>query len=463
MTDRPPQPSDPRPHTAARGRAARLAPPPGPLLVWLVLPVLVPLQPVAARADPGQLETTLSAGFDSFGERYTIDEADTLDFTSELRSIAGLRYTREWGRGHELELRNTLSVSGSSLRNQLVTGVELVRRRDDRLILSNELSVKRFDRGDDYSVASDHVQETVRAGYRARLDESVVLRLGQRLEVYAFDDPSTYEYDYRRSRTSVDLDVVRGLGTAFDLGYAFAYRGVPDSTAIDYLDHEVRGDLLGYFGSRATLDLGTSLFRRSYRDPEVRPGYYLLDGAARLGVRVADRLELRLHQELELYDYRAPNEVYFDSRRHLNGVEAAFEPTADVRLGLEPRFTYLKASNDAEEYQETSVVVSGEWIRLDGLWLTASLELGRRDYRAVAENLLATELSTGTNQVADDDPFAALLYTDYGFARVNLFATVEFARRYAFNLYLSHEPERHDDSSDDTTLTLLSTDITVRF
>jgi hypothetical protein len=475
MTDRPPQPSarSPRrsPPRAAPCRRSLPVPCAGgrpalpvvlalPALLVLALPGIAP-QPVAA--GNGRLETTLSAGFDSFGERYSIDEADTLDFTSELRSIAALRYTRDWGRGHELELRNTLSLSGSSLRNQLVTEVDLVRRRNDRLTLANELAVKRFDRGDDYSVASDHVQETVRASYRAQLDESVRLRLGQRLELYAFDEPSTYEYDYRRSRTSIDLDVVRGLDAVFDVGYALAYRDVPDSTAIDYLDHEVRGDLLGYLGRRTTLDLGLSLSRRGYRDPSARPGYYLLDGSARLGMRVADQLELRLRQELELYDYDTPNDVYFSSQRHLNGVEASYEPSVDVRLGLEPRFTRHTASNDAEEYRETSVVLSGEWIRLDGLWITTSLELGQRHYREVEEELLASTGSAETVQLDDEETVSPFLYSDYDFTRVNVFATVEFARRYAFNLYLSHEPERHDDANDDTTMTLISTDITVRF
>ena len=41
--------------------------------------------------------TTVSAGFDSFGERFSIAEDDTLDFTNEFRSQVGLDYRYLWG------------------------------------------------------------------------------------------------------------------------------------------------------------------------------------------------------------------------------------------------------------------------------------------------------------------------------------------------------------------------------
>jgi hypothetical protein len=426
------------------------------LTTLLILGLAVP----AARPDvvigaSGRLITTLSAGFDSFGEKYSIDEADTLDYTNELRSIVGLQYTNGWGPGHAVSVRNHLSISNASLRNLLRFDLDLVPRPGDRFTLSNELVAKRFDRGEDYVLSSDHIQEMVRAAYRLRVNQSVRLRLGQRFELMDFRQASYYEYDYRRSVTGIDLDVERGIDSYVNVGYALAYRAVPDSSEVRYLDQNLHGSLLQYIGMRSALDLRGEMARRRYGDPAARPGYFYFDLGGRFSYRLTERVELRLRQQLESYSYDVPSEVYFNYTRYLGGVEASFSPHLDVRLGIEPRLGLLRASAPIEEYREISVVLAGDWIRVDGIWLTASLEIGKRRY--LVAGVVDPEALTG------EDPFVGSLYSDYAFNRVNLFSTVEFRRRYALNLFLSFEPERHVNDADDTTTTLVSTDLTVRF
>lgn len=410
------------------------------------------------------LSSTFSMGFDSFSEKYSIEEADTLDFSDEFHTAVGLAYVRAWGvsspaseaaperawKGGVVEddvrlgVSDVLTVSEAAVRNRWNVDFELPTGQDDRLSLANELTTKRFDPSDELNLSSDYVQELARFLYRARLSDVLAVSLRDRFELVDFSQQDAYEVDYRLNEAGAGLSIETGLDGSVDFAYGLSDRVVPDSSAIDYREHGFRVGGWRAFGFRTNLEFKGEVERRRYRDELTRPGYFTFIGDGHLAVRATDRLELRLRQELETWDYDAPSQVYYDRFLHGTGVEARVNLTPELELGLEPRYTFLRGSDESiEDYDEPSAVLAGDWVRLDRLWLTASIEYGRRDY---------------ARQVTD-----ASIFSDYTFVRTNLFGAVELSRRTVWNLYLSHEPERHLNQDDDTTTALFSTDLTVRF
>lgn len=402
---------------------------------------------------PGRdgLSPTFSLGFDSFSEKYSIEDADTLDLSNELRSSVGLTYRRGWGSevnpGREasvFQIKDVLTVSDAAIRNRWDVDLELAVRSGDRLSLSNELSSRRIDPGGDLNLSSDYIQDVARFYYRDRLSEILVFTLRDRFEVIDFDEEDAYETDYRRNEASAELAIEPGLDGSVEFAYTRGDRAVPDSSAIDYREHALRVTWWQGFGWSTRVEAQGEIERRRYRDEVTRPGYFLITGDGHLAVALTQRLEVRLHEELEVTSYDALSQVYFDRFLQRAGLEAAVSVTAALELGLEPRYTFLRAEEESEEdYDEWSAVLAGDWIRLDRLWLTSSVEIGRRDYR-VAET-------------------QGSIFSDYTFVRTDLFSTFELSRLITWNVYMSREPERHAIEDDDTTTTLFSTELTVKF
>jgi hypothetical protein len=252
---------------------------------------------------------------------------------------------------------------------------------------------------------------------------------------------SQYEYDYWRNETETSLRINPNFDTSLEFAYAFGYRSVPDSSAIDYREHQLRADWWQTYGFRTDLEWSGEVEERSYIDEETRPGYVRVATGVHLGVWVTDQAGLRFREELEVIDYDAASQVYFSTFLNRIGVEAAFRVTPALEIGIEPRFALLRAdAASGEDFDELSLVLSGDWFRLSRLWFDASFELGHRDYSD-----------------------AVGIYSDYWFGRSNLYATIELGNRTAWNLFLSYEPERHEIDGDDTTTALVSTDLTLRF
>jgi hypothetical protein len=419
-------------------------------MVLLAAPAL----PVDAAGQEDGFSSTFSLGFDSFSEKYSIEDADTLDYSNELRSAVGLAYGRRWGgtgaaqdAGYgtsRFEVKDVLTVSDAAVRNRWNMGLDLAAGANHQVSLANELTNKRFNSGDELNLSSDYVQELARVLYRTRLSDILAINLRDRFELVDFSQEDAYEMDYRRNEAGAGLSIEPGVDASLDFAYALSHRTVPDSSAIDYREHDFRVDWWQVFGFRTSVEVKGEVERRRYEDELIRPGYFTFLGDGHLEVRVTDRFAMRLREEIESSDYDAQSEVYYDRVLQRAGVEARFNVTSELELGLEPRYTLLRGADESiEDYDELSVVLAGDWIRFNRLWLTSSVEYGRRVYAA---------------QVVD-----AGVFSDYTFFRTNVFSTVELGRGTVWNLYLSHEPERHVNDNDDTTTALFSTDLSVRF
>lgn len=401
------------------------------------------------RVSAATLPVQWSAGigFDSFGEQYSIEEADTLDFSNEVWTRAGLLVQKPWTDAGRFWAEDQLSVSNVALRNRLGLGFDRGFRMDDALSVRSDLTVRRNhperDPDDALALSSGYWQEDARAGYRPRLTDWGRLRLGERFFVIDFTDDSHYEYDYLQNELSAGLEVEPGPGRGLDGDYIYARRVVPDSSAIDYQEHRGRIEYRQSDGLWGRFELVGEAARRHYRVETVRPGSTTVRGAGAVALVAGDRFEVRIEDGLESIDYDAPSTIYFDQTENRFGVGLFYSPGPALELGGEPRYTLLRAAAGADEdYDEWSLVFSTRVFSRRRWWIDLAVEPGHRDYLAAA---------------------AESIYSDYDFVRGTVLGSIQLGARTTLNGYLSYEPERHEEPGDDATITLVSTDLSFRF
>ncbi len=396
-----------------------------------------------------RLSATLAVGFDSFSEKYSIVEADTLAYANEINSTLGVSYRAPIKGTGVLLAADEFSASTAALRNRLTLGLDLPRRQDDRLTMGNTLTLRRYfarDRDDELALPSDHIEDEAEVRYRARLTDHVTMAVRDRFDLVDYRTQTPYELDSYRNRIGGEAVIEPEPMSRLAIAYDFARQAVPDSSAIDYGEHDLLADLWQGLGYRHDLELHGELVRRSYRDETSRPGYYLFGAGGRLASRLGERWTLAPRAEIEATSVDIPSDVYYSGLLTRFGIDLAIAATPELTVGLEPRGALLRADAAAgEDYDELSVAWHGEWFRLGRAWIQGALDFGYRDYRA-----LTTAPLDG-------------LYSDYRFFRINTIGAIEFDERTTFNFYVSFEPERHDVESDDATIILVSTDLAYRF
>jgi hypothetical protein len=390
---------------------------------------------------------TAGIGFDSFGERYSLEDADTLDFSNEVWTRAGMLVQRPLTRRGRFWVDDQLSFSNVALRNRLALGLDVLLRADDALHLKSDLGLRRnhpdLNRDDALAASSSYWQEDARLSYRPRLTDELRLRLGERFFVIDFMDETRYEYDYFQNEAGFGLELEPALGRLFELDYGWARRMVPDSSAVDYGEQRLQIGYRQSDGLWGRFELMGEAARRNYRAEEVRPGSTVVRAEGALALALAERWEVRVGDGCESTTYGAPSAVYFDVIENRVGAGVFLLLGPAFELGAEPRYTLLRAAEEADEdYDELSLGLSLRAFRGQSGWLDLAVEPGHRDY-------------------LDQAPES--IYSDYDFVRGTAVGSLQLGDRTTLSAYLSYEPERHEEPGDDATITLISTDLTVRF
>jgi hypothetical protein len=413
-------------------------------LLWIV--PITASEAVGGAPPTPPVQWTAGIGFDSFGERYSIEEADTLAFSNEVWTRAGLHLQRPWSRRGRVWVEDLLSFSNLALRNRLALGGDFSFRQDDALSFRSDLALRRnhpkSDPDDALAVSSSYWQEDARISYRPRLGDQLRLRLGERFFAIDFEDESRYEYDYFQNELLAAVELERGPGRVLDLDYGYARRTVPDSSAIDYGEQRLRASFRATDGLWGRFELMGEAARRHYRVEEVRPGSTVIRAEGALVFAAGERFEVRLGDGLESTTYDAPSNVYFDLIENRAGLGVFFLPGPAIEVGGEPRYTRFRADEGGEDFDELSLVLALRIFRGRQGWFDLAIEPGHRDY-----------LAGGPESI----------YSDYDFVRGTLLGSLALGDRTSLDTYLSYEPERHEEPGDDAAITLISADLTVRF
>jgi hypothetical protein len=114
-----------------------------------------------------------------------------------------------------------------------------------------------------------------------------------------------------------------------------------------------------------------------------------------------------------------------------------------------PRSVFSGARYQART-NTTSWVQDLAWNTAGGTraWISLSYEPGVRSYPAFDTNPVDREPS---------------LFSDYSYHRLSLFANVRIARSLTFSAFIDYPPEDHKREGDDTTVTLVSLELTSAF
>ncbi len=181
---------------------------------WLAFIALTSLNFIlpAGSAMAGKVSGSITTGFDSFTEKYTIVEEDTLDRLTEFRTRLRLGYT------HGSFLKNYLQLQGESLVGEESlesTGrVYFIRRSDAaRFAIDTDLTYRTFRDSSDYSFPNDFLRYNLRTYFQRTIAPGLSLRLTDRLEVLDFDQRTEFDYDYVRNSITLSGDLDRDLTT----------------------------------------------------------------------------------------------------------------------------------------------------------------------------------------------------------------------------------------------------------
>jgi hypothetical protein len=403
----------------------------------------------ASLAHAGRWLGSLEAGYESYSERYSIADDDTLSSVDEFRSRARLAYaTGLLGRNYMLlEARAMFGESSWDA----VARAMLTRRFGEvaRHALNVDAEVMRrgFREGSTYEFPNDYTRGAARAGLRARTTQSITLRAEDRVEIVDYEQRTEFDYDYLKNHASLAVDFSRDPTRGVLAGVRHTTFAVPDSAEIEY------DAWLPFFEVRAFDDLhqralvSASVERRDYPDDGTRSSFWAVVVALGLEWSLHHHWSIEMIDDVEDYAYDEETGAYHDYVENAAAILLNFN-TESVQVGAGPAFGWLNSDTSPDdEYRELGVRFVLEMMGGSGWWVSASYEPGVRDYPSYQDGDPLTDMTA--------------VFSDYTYHRVGLFGNARVWRALWLNVFLDYQPEDHEREDDDATATIASVSLTL--
>lgn len=408
-----------------------------PLRYLLVFALLLALTS-APRSFAGRLTGAVETGFDSFIQKYSIVEEDTLDKLTEFRLRGALGYV------HGSMLDDYFRFEGQGSVGQ--DDYEAVGRAHlaktigrSRLGFNGDVTLRAFRSGSVYDYANDFIRYNTQAYLLLNPIPALSLRLTDRIERMDFERRTLFDRDYVQNTFGIAGDVEGGESTVYHGAVSYSVRAVPDSTQIGYDGYSALLEFRRYFGPHRQLFLTFGGERRIYSNETVRSPFWSAVSNAAVTPVVFGNLGVSIDNSLEACIYDTDTDVYFDYVENRTGLSLYHFRSAGLRIGGGPTVQFLTSTRSPQdEYVEYGFRLSLEVIRSEALWLSAGYEPGARDYKI------------------DDVPDNEAVFSDYTVHRVLVYASARVFRNTSVDLLLNYEPEDHDRRDDDSTVTLFS-------
>ena len=422
-----------------------------------VLAALLVLSPVFAagfeRDDSGRgLRLTGSAGvgFDSYQEKYTIVEEDTLDSVNEFRTRLSLglmtgSYLRDF---FLLEGRTRYGddswESGARLRFSKLLGGGL-----SRVGIETDYTRRTFGEKSSYQFPNNFGRLYLRAYFKYNFDRAFALRVTDRLESQDFENHTEFDYDYVRNKFSIGGEYDWDFTTLLDARLTVVSMEIPDSSEIEYRSLIPSIEVRSFAGLTKRGFVQAALERREYVAGSPRSDFWSVLAIASGEWPLRPSFSLALNNDFEWYVYDVKDEIYFDFLENRTALLFKLNHMYELSFGAGPAFGFLNSAvSDDDEYREYGARFMLEYNRGIAAWLTASYEPGKRIYSSY----------TGIETV-DAPP----LFSDYSYHRVSLFANMRIRDGIVLNCFADYQPEDHIREGDDATATLLSVSLTWTF
>lgn len=391
--------------------------------------------PLLTSPTSWHFRSALAFAYDSFGQRYTVAEEDTLDLIDEMsgRWIAGVEHRGStW-----FELANSLGIGQEATRNDTHLGLRWRGRSLDVHFL-DDLRAKAYRDLTQFTLSSDYLTNIARLSLTVWPVGPWRVRGTSRLENARFFQRSRYNYDYVRHDVGGEVERRWGVFSNLRAGYAYSQRDVPDSAAIDYRAQRLTAGWTQELGSH-TLTLDQWLERRRYRDPGTRSPYVDYQGTATLSAAVGANTRLRPSYRASLITYDYPDSIYTDATEQSVELVLERELGTSTSLGVGPRGEFRRTGSIFDRpYDQWGLKGTLSYLPGPSLWVQVSSEFGVRTHRAGSD----------------------LLFSDYIYNWTTLMLSWRFPPRMNLDLFFSVEPEDHADDRNDTTTLLLSAALT---
>ncbi|UCG52116.1 MAG: hypothetical protein JSW58_00760 [Candidatus Latescibacterota bacterium] len=415
----------------------------GFLSVVLLILFVQLLSPRVAHA--GRLIAAFQAGFDSFTEKYSIVEEDTLDKLTEFRARLNLGYANGSLTGDYLRVEGQSSIGEQ---NYETTGklhfVKSVRK--SRFGMVNELTYRAFRDNSVYTFANDYLRYDLRAYLQRDLTDQLSIRVTDRLQWMGFEERTEFDYDYLRNTIELSGDLETQSTTFYHGRVSHANKAIPDSTEISYDAYGGAFEFRRFPALHRQYHVAFSGERRSYRDESTRSPFWALFSDATVEPYTYKDFGLSIENTFESYMFDADSDVYFDYVENKTSILLFYLRTFDLKVGLGPTYHFFSSrSSEEDEYTEYGAKFALDYNLSDRLWISASYEPGKRDY------------------AVDSIDHLEAVFSDFTVHRFLVYATARPLRNTTVSLFLNHEPEDHKREDDDSTVTLFSLDVTYSF
>jgi hypothetical protein len=316
--------------------------------------------------------------------------------------------------------------------------------------LDAELARRGFQQGSDYAFPNDYTRAYLRAGARVRTGSVATLRLDDRIEHLDYEQRTEFDYDYTRNIATALVELGRDPFRSVSAGVRYTTMAIPDSSEIEYHAAGPVFELRSFGVPHQRFYVTLAADRRRYPDDSMRSSFWSILATGLFEQPVHEHWGLEAAADVESYDNdvaTGPYDDYLEVRSYaaVNWFDGGF------RVGAGPALGWLSSRVAPEdEYHEMGLRVALEEIGTSGLYLAASYEPGVRDYTAYAGN-------AGIGDAAD------VIFSDYGYHRVNIFANARLYRALWLNVFVDWQPEDHDRDGDDATATVASVTLMYTF
>jgi len=399
----------------------------------------------AVRDGTPRLTATVDAGFDSFQERYSIVDSDTLDSIAEFRSRLALGYESGLPRSDYFHLQGMTLVGDENV--EYTGQLDWTRRlgqRSSRVGAFADVTHRSFRNGTSYEFANDHTRYYFKSYAKWDGGGPLSLRLSDRVEYVDFRDRTEFDYDHAQNSVELSAEWERDLAGYLAVGVRYVTMDIPDSTQIQYEAWIPGVEFRAAPGLYKQVWLHASAERRRYAYEPARSSYWAILAGGTAEWPLTERVSVALRDETESYSYDAGTGVYFDYTESRNTLLFKYNPSWNLHAGAGPVWNVLASgASPDDEYDEVGAHLAVEYMGGSSAWMSVAYEPGRRHYRTY----------DGTSDEVS-------IYSDYTFQRVNLIASVRVWDGVSFSALVDYQPEDHEREGDDATATLVSLSLT---
>lgn len=391
-------------------------------------------------APAAETRNSVSIGYDSFIDRFSILEEDTVetvhDFYMGLNNSLSLKR-----RSLKTSLRSLFKYGNQTVDENIDGELFLDALGSTRIDLRSSFHWKHYREGSDYSFGNDFLQSNTLLKLNRKLGGNWRLILRNRFEVVDYEEKTTFDYDYGYLDAGVEIEGGSYLGRLVRFGILAGLKEIPDTTALSYRRAAAELELHMIGRGANSFHLSVSGDRRNYTQ-DGRSPYWNTVAYADLTFRAAGGKSYSLKAESELTVFDEPSSTFFDIHFLRAGFRARFPVHSKASLFIEPRMSRMFCWDFSEErYLETSIALGFDVMGTERFWLTGHYEPGYRNY-----NLEENEL-----------------YSDFYINRLSLMGSASLTSATSLNLFVTHDPERHSRREDDFSITLVSVELANKF